>query len=262
MRAPMPDATRRRPGLVLLAVLLALAVPPRSAGAAEALAAVAANFADTLAALRPVFTEATGHRLETTIGATGKLYAQIRAGAPFDLLLSADAETPAELESAGLAVPGSRFTYAYGRLVLWSADPHRIGADGRTALRAPDLRHVAIANPRLAPYGAAARAALKRLGLWTRLEDRIVLGQNVGQAQALAATGNAELAFVALSAATTTNRGSHWAVPPDLYPPIRQDAALLRAGADNPAARAFLDFLKTPGARAVIARHGYGLDPP
>lgn len=239
----------------------AITATPVHAG--EALVAVAANFAEVVEELKPAFEQESGHQLQTTTGSTGKLYAQIAAGAPFEVLLSADARTPEKLETEGAGVAGTRITYAIGRLALWSADPARIGADGRAALAASDLQHLAIANPDLAPYGVAARETLQKLGLWDSLQGKIVMGENIGQAYSMVATGNAELGFVALSAVLSpraAKAGSHWDVPQELFTPIRQDAILLRAGADSEAARAFLDFLESPEARQVIERFGYGLD--
>ncbi len=250
----------RRSVFAALAAITLLATP-LAARAETALAAVAANFAETAEALLPAFRAATGHDLKLTTGSTGKLYAQIGEGAPFDLLLSADAATPARLLEEGNAVEGTAFTYAVGRLTLWSADPDRVAGDGRAALEDPALRFVAIANPDLAPYGVAAREALQRMGLWEALRPKIVMGQNIGQTHSMVATGAAEVGFVALSAVLsprTENKGSRWDVPQDLFTPIRQDAVLLSHGADNPAARAFLDFLRTPGAAAIINSFGYG----
>jgi len=250
----------RRLILAALSVLF-LGLASMAARAETALAAVAANFTGTAEALLPLFREATGHDLTLTTGSTGKLHAQIGQGAPFDLMLSADAGTPARLLAAGKAVEGSAFTYAMGRLTLWSAEPDRIGPDGHAALTDPDLRFVAIANPDLAPFGRAAREALQSLGLWDSLQPKIVMGQNVGQTHSMIASGAAEVGFVTLSAVLAQpdgDRGSRWDVPPDLFEPIRQDAVLLKAGAENDAARAFLDFLRTPQAAAVIARFGYG----
>jgi molybdate transport system substrate-binding protein len=258
----MPRILSRRAMLAVLVFATSLA-GPLAARADSALAAVAANFAETAGALLPAFRETTGHDVQLTTGSTGKLYAQIGAGAPFDLLLSADAATPARLLEDGKAVAGTDFTYAVGRLTLWSPDPDRIGADGRAALKDPDLRFVAIANPDLAPYGVAARETLQSLGLWEVLQPRIVMGQNIGQTNSMVATGAAELGFVALSAVLsprTGTKGSRWDVPQELFAPIRQDAVLLRHGADNAAAQAFLDYLRTPGAAAVIERFGYGTD--
>lgn len=234
-----------------------------SACAAETLVAVAANFAEVAEELKPVFEQRSGHRIQTTTGSTGKLYAQITEGAPFQILLSADAQTPERLEREGAGIAGSRFTYAIGRLALWSSDPNRVGADGRAALAAATVRHIAIANPELAPYGAAAREALQKLGLWDSLKNKIVMGQNIGQTHSMVATGNAQLGFVALSAVLSPRapmQGSRWDVPQELFTPIRQDAVLLRAARGNEAARAFLQFLKSAEARHVIDQFGYGVE--
>ena len=208
--------------------------------------------------------EKTGdHTLTVTTGSTGKLYAQIRNGAPFDILLAADQRRPRLLEEESRAVSRSRFTYAVGRLTLWSPDAKRVSVDGRKTLRAGAFRRLAIANPDLAPYGAAAREALTVLGHFDKFGGRIVRGENIGQAHALVATGNADLGFVALSYVLSPRNkqpGSRWDVPQALYTPIRQDAVLLKRGAENPAARAFLEFLKTDAARAVIEDSGYGVD--
>lgn len=248
--------------LPLAALILssAAAVPAR---AAEALVAVAANFAEVIEELKPAFEKASGHKLQATTGSTGKLYAQIKAGAPFQVLLSADAKTPERLENEKAGVSGTRFTYAVGKLTLWSRDQNRIGSDGPAVLQASDVYHVAIANPDLAPYGVAAREALQALGLWDRLKPKIVMGQNIGQTHSMVATGNAQLGFVALSAVLSpraTNKGSRWDVPQKLFTPIKQDAILLNAGDGNDAAVAFLGFLKTPEARRVIDRYGYGFE--
>lgn len=238
-------------------------IPLQPAAAEEALAAVAANFAGAAEELAAAFNEKTGHEVTVTTGSTGKLYAQVRNGAPFDLFLSADAATPEKLEAEGFAVKGTRFTYARGSLALWSAEAGRIGADGTAALEAGDVKHIAIANPALAPYGQAAQETLNALGLWDALQDKIVMGQNVGQTYSLIDTGNAQLGFVALSAVLKPGaalKGSYWAVPPALHQPIRQDAVLLPAGETNEAARGFLDYLRTTEARKVITAYGYGFD--
>ena len=239
---------------------LAAATPAR---AAETLVAVAANFAEVVEELKPAFERHFGHRLRATTGSTGKLYAQVTEGAPFQLLLSADANTPERLEREGMGIAGTRFTYAIGRLTLWSSDPGRIGADGRAALIAASVRHIAIANPELAPYGAAARETLQRLGLWDSLQRKIVMGQNIGQTHSMVATGNAQIGFVALSAVLSPRappQGSRWDVPQELFTPIRQDAILLRAGRGNQAADAFLRFLRSGEARRVIDQFGYGVE--
>lgn len=233
------------------------------ARAGEALVAVAANFADVMAGIVPAFEAGTGHRLTVTTGSTGKLYAQIRNGAPFHAFLAADRERPELLEKEGGAVAGTRFTYAIGRLTLWSADPDLIGAGEADVLASPAVRHIAIASPDLAPYGLAAREALQSLGLWQAVSGKIVMGENIGQAFSMVATGNAEAGLVALAAVLSpgnTVAGSRWDVPDNAYSPIRQDAVLLAAGRDNAAAIALLDYLKTPAARAVIERYGYRVE--
>ena len=241
------------------AVILALGT---FAHAETALVAVATNFAPVAEALAPGFTAATAHQITVTAGSTGKLYAQITAAAPFDLFLSADTVTPRRLGAEGAAVPDTQFTYATGALVLWSADPSRIGPDGVVALSDETLRFVAIANPDLAPYGVAAREALIALGLWDQLQPGIVMGQNIGAAFALTDSGAAEVGFVALSAVIDGDAGgSQWVVPDTLYSPLHQHAILLTHGADNPAALAFLDYLKSPEAKALIAASGYAVAP-
>jgi molybdate transport system substrate-binding protein len=249
----------------LLAAFVALATfaANSSARAEGVLVAVAANFADAAQDLAALYEKSSGNKVVITTGSTGKLYAQIKEGAPFQILLSADAKTPAKLEHEQAAVKGTRFTYAIGRLALWSADAKRVGADGKATLQAGDFHHLAIANPDLAPYGLAARETLQSLKLWDKLASKIVMGENIGQAHSMVATGNAELGFVALSAVLNPKKpseGSHWIVPQDMFEPIRQDAILLNAGNGNAAATAFLDFLKSPEAHAVIENYGYGVE--
>ena len=233
------------------------------ASAADTLVAVAANFAEVIEELKPAFEKASGHKLQSTTGSTGKLYAQIKEGAPFQILLSADSKTPERLEQEKAAIAGTRFTYAIGKLTLWSSDPKRIGVDGAAALKDSGVRHIAIANPELAPYGVAAQETLQRLGLWDELKSKIVIGQNIGQTHSMVATGNAQLGFVALSAVLgprAEQKGSRWDVPQALFTPIKQDAVLLNAGRGNAAAVAFLKFLEGPEARKVIESYGYGLE--
>lgn len=247
----------------LAATFAAVMTLGTSASADEALIAVATNFARTASALATPFTQQTGHDLTFSSGSTGVLHAQITQGAPFDAMLSADSATARRLEDEGHAVAGSRFRYATGRLVVWSADPARIGTDGAAALADPGVRHIAIANPRLAPYGAAARQALERLGLWPDVESRIVMAENIGQAQALIATGAADLGFVAASGlvgAGPSAEGSRWDVPQQYFDAIVQDAVLLQHGRDDEAARSFLAFLRSSEAREIIRRHGYATD--
>ncbi len=250
-----------RAARIALATLLLPAVP---VAAAEALVAVAANFAGPVQALAAAFEGDGPHRIRISAGATGMLYAQATHGAPYDLFMAADRERPERLEALGLAVPGSRRTYAIGRLVLWSADPNRVAPGGVDTLRGGDFRRLAIANPELAPYGAAAREVLHATGLYAGLSSRIVMGENIGQAHALVATGNAELGLVALSQLVRPGAapsGSRWEVPANLHAPIEQDLVLLRHGAGNAAARAFLDFLETDEARGIVVAHGYDVPP-
>lgn len=250
--------------MALLARCLAigvLIVLPAGAVAAEALVAVAANFKDVMDALVPRFEQRSGHELRVSIGSTGQLYSQIVQGAPFDAFLAADQARPARLEREHRALPGSRFTYAVGRLTLWSPDARRIAGDGAATLERGDFRRLAIANPELAPYGAAAIEVLQSLGLEERLRPKLVMGEDIGQTFGVVATGNVELGFVALSSVLAPQNerpGSRWDVPASRYSPIRQDAVLLEHGADNAAARAFLEFLGSDEARAEIERRGYG----
>jgi molybdate transport system substrate-binding protein len=231
-----------------------------AADAAEAKVAVAANFAAPMAHIAEAFQAASGHTLKLSTGATGKFHAQIVAGAPFDVLLAADAATPARLVASGHAVAGSRFTYAVGRLVLWSAEPGRVDDQGMVLARG-SFAHLAIANPRTAPYGAAAMQVLRARGLAEALASRLVIGESIAQAYQFVATGSAELGFVAASQVSTperAGRGSFWRVPPGLHDEIRQDAVLLRVGAGNAAALALLDYLKGDAARATLRAYGYG----
>jgi molybdate transport system substrate-binding protein len=250
--------TLARPAALSLALLSASA-----AHANEALVAVAANYAGAVEAVAAEFTKDTGHTLQITTGATGKLYAQIAEGAPFAVLLSADAKTPARIEAEGLGVAGSSFTYAIGRLSLWSADADRIGDDPVAALQDPETLFIAIANPDLAPYGVAAREAMQAMGVWEALQPKIVMGQNIGQTFALVDTGAAQLGFVATSALEGPGiaaKGSRYDIPPEMYAPIEQDAVLLNPGADNAAALAFMDYLKGDNAKAIATAFGYGTE--
>lgn len=253
----LPQARGWMPGLMLACLSVA-----HTANADQALIAAASNFAEPLEALVDAFEEHHPHRLEVSIGSTGKLFAQISHSAPFDVLLAADELRPALLEEAGLAVANSRFTYSLGTLCLWSADPQRITTDGSAAISAP-FRRLAMANPDLAPFGVAARETLEALGLQAQVSDRIVMGENVAQAFAMTATGNAELGFVACSLVSSPrNRtpGSHWQVPESMHSPIRQQAVLLKRAEDNPAAIAFLDYLRSPAAQAIIIAFGYDIE--
>lgn len=245
--------------LLQLSTLLAAGLLANAAAATDVRIAVASNFAAPMRAIAAQFERDTGHRLMFTLGATGKLYAQIINGAPYEVLLAADTSTPLKLEQQGIGVPGTRFTYAIGRLVLWSPTPDYVDPQG-AILRHGRFRHLAIANPRTAPYGAAALATLERLGLAEQLQERIVLGENIAQTQQFVASGNAELGFIALSQHDKDGAGiggSSWTVPTDYYPPIRQDALLLVHGQNNPAAIALLDYLKGTKAATLIEPYGY-----
>jgi len=241
------------------ASVLAVVTCLGTAHAGEVQVAVAANFAGPMEKLAAQFQKDTGHKAVVASGATGKFYAQIRNGAPFEVLLSADDETPARLEAEGQAVAKSRFTYAVGRLVLWSAKANYVDATG-AVLKTGDFTHLAIANPKTAPYGAAATAVIDKLGLTARLQPRLVQGENIAQAFQFASTGNAELGFVAQAQVWRDGKftaGSGWIVPATMHAPIRQDAALLTRGANNPAAQALLDYLRTDKAKALIRAYGY-----
>ena len=235
---------------------------PNAAQAVEVRIAVAANFTAPMKTIAAQFATETGHTTAISYAATGKLYAQIKSGAPFDVFLSADEQTPARLEKESLLVTGSRFTYAVGRLVLWSAHPDFVDAQGEI-LRTEKFSKIALAAPRLAPYGAAAVDTLTRLGLLDTLESKFVQGESIGQAFGFVATGNAPLGFVALSQVSHMLRdgkfksGSGWIVPAALHRPLRQDAGLLVRGRNSKAAEDFMRFLKTEAARTVIRSYGY-----
>ena len=230
-----------------------------STSAAETRVAVAANFAEPMKQIAADFERASGHTVTLSTGATGKFYAQIVNGAPFDVLIAADDETPARLVAEKHAISGSAFTYATGKLVVWSATPGFI--DGQaTVLKNGAFRYLSIANPKLAPYGRAAMETLAALKIEVPL-NKIVTGENIAQTFQFVSTGNADLGFVALSQVWKDGKltsGSGRIVPVTLHAPIRQDAVLLEKGRANAAASALLAYLKTPAARAVIERYGYG----
>ncbi|UDF03133.1 molybdate ABC transporter substrate-binding protein [Asticcacaulis sp. AND118] len=244
----------RRSVPLALRLALTLLVAPGFAQAGEVKVAVAANFTETAKRIATAFEKKTGHTVTQSFGASGQFYAQITHGAPFEVFLSADAERPVRLDSDGLTVKGTRFVYAYGKLVLWSADK-RVDAKG-AVLSKGTFDKLAIADPAAAPYGAAAVETLTRLGLYDRLQSKIVKGGNIAQTYTFIATGAAELGFVALSQ-TQGKGGSSWVVPANLYSPIDQQAVLLKTGADNPAAKAYMAFLRSPEAVTIIRSHGY-----
>lgn len=240
-----------------LAVLMALA--PAMTPAEEIRVAVATNFAEAISTIAGRFEAGTNHKVTLIFGSTGKQYAQIKNGAPFDAFLAADAHRPERLENERIALPGSRFTYAVGKVVLWSPAADYVDPEGRI-LRQGDFRHLAIANPELAPYGKAAQEILQALGLRDRLDRRLVRGENIGQTFQFVHSGQVELGFVARSQVTRPGQpveGSFWEVPQALYTPITQQAVLLK---DSVAARAFLAFMRSREALKII--HDYGYDTP
>ena len=230
-----------------------------SSHAAEVSVAVAANFTAPMKAIAAEFAKDTGHQAKPSYGSSGKFYAQIKNGAPFQMLLSADDETPAKLVQEGMAVADSRTTYAIGTLVLWSAQPGYVDAKGEV-LKKGQFNKIALANPKLAPYGKAAVEVLTGMGLLDTLAPKFVQGENIAQTWQFASTGNAELGFVALSQVMKEGKiasGSGWIVPAKLHTPIRQDAVILTNGKGNPAAEALLKYLKSEKAKAIIKSYGY-----
>jgi molybdate transport system substrate-binding protein len=238
----------------LLAALAALVAGP--ALAAETQVAVAANFTAPAKEIAAAFAKATGHTAKLSFGSSGQFYAQMAHGAPYAVFLSADTERPQQAEQAGLGVPGTRFTYAVGRLVLYSKTPG-LADGGASVLKSGRFSKVAIADPTAAPYGAAAVQTLQKLGLYDAVKPRIVQGSSITQAYQFAATGAADLGFVALSQVVDEPGGSRWVVPASLHAPIDQQAILLKTGETDPAAKAFVAFLKVPQAKAIIRRYGY-----
>jgi molybdate transport system substrate-binding protein len=226
----------------------------------EVQVAVAANFTAPMKEIAAAFEQETGHKVAAAYGSTGKFYAQITNGAPFEVLLSADDATPTKLVREGAAVAETQFTYAIGTLVLWSAKPGFVDDQGKV-LAAGNFRRLAIANPKVAPYGAAAAEVLNGLGLLARVEPRFVTGENIAQTFQFVSTGNAELGFVALSQVMKDGQiadGSAWVVPGELHEPIRQDAVILQKGKGKPGVIALMEYLKGDRARAVIQSFGYG----
>lgn len=227
----------------------------RSAQAAQTIVAVAANFTDAAKEIAAAFKARTGHEAVLSFGASGQFYMQIAQDAPFQVFLSADEERPRRAMNDGHGVAGSAFTYAIGKLVLWSKDPNRV--KGEATLKDAAFGKLSICNPVAAPYGQAAVQTMKSLKLYDALQPKLVVGANISQAYQFVQTGNAEVGFVALSQVVSDKAGSRWMVPQDLYAPIRQDAVLLKKGATNEAATAFLAFLKGPEATDVIRKYGY-----
>ena len=235
--------------------------------AEEVRLAVAANFSNTIKPLAARFERESGHKILISLGASGKFYTQIRQGAPFHLLLAADSTTPQKLVQDGKAIASSRRTYALGQLVLWSANNKTVDAKA-LVLNGAQFRHLALAQPKLAPYGLAAKQVLEKLQLWDKLQVRLVYGENVGQTLNFIASGNAELGFIALAQIRSCKEGvaaaggSCWLVPPNLHEPIRQQMVLLGKAPGNPAAQAFWHFMQSPAAQDIIRADGYEIESP
>jgi molybdate transport system substrate-binding protein len=247
--------TLRRSILGALAALAFAGLAAAPALAAETQVAVAANFTEPAKEIAAAFTAATGHKATLSFGSSGQFYAQITHGAPYEVFLSADAERPKKAEQDGVGVPNTRFTYAIGRLVLYSKTPGL--ADGGDALKSGKFAKLAIADPAAAPYGVAAVQTLQKLGIYEAVRPKLVTGSSITQTYQFVATGAADLGFVALSQVINETGGSRWLVPTTDHAPIDQQAILLFTGQKNPAAMAFLAFLKSPQAIAIIKRYGY-----
>ena len=258
-------------------LLLALYLISSPCNAETTLVAVASNFTKPMTEIAGAFEKVTGHSANLSFGSSGKFVSQIENGGPFEVFLSADTSNPVQLEQSGLAVPGSRFTYAIGKLVLWSSQVNYVDAQGQVLTKG-GFKHLALADPKLAPYGLAAMEAMKNLNLLDKLQPLLVQGQNIAQTYQFISTGNAELGFIALSQVIdkdgkasapahatylhpvgNISEGSGWIVPDNLHNPIRQDAVLLKKGEPNPAAPALLKFLKSPEAQTIIRKYGYDI---
>nr|CRH04586.1 molybdenum ABC transporter (substrate-binding protein) [Candidatus Magnetococcus massalia] len=241
--------------LLPLICMLLLASPVQ---AGRVHVAVAANFTQAAKEISRAFSEKSGHHSVVSYGSTGKLYTQIIYGAPFQIFLAADAVRPERLEKEGKSVPGRRFTYAIGKLALWSKEPDRI-SDSPSALKG-SFRRLALANPKTAPYGAAALEVLQELGLDKQLRSKMIRGDNVAQTYQFVATGNAQLGFVALAQVKSRGGGSHWEIPQSMYTPIKQQVVLLKKGQGVAAAEAFMAFLRGAEAQAIMKKFGYGVE--
>jgi len=237
-----------------LVVLIATWIISLPSLATEVHVAVAANFTKPMEQLKQEFEKISKHTVIVSFGSSGQLYSQIKNGAPYEVLLSADRERPEQLITEGEAVADSLFIYAIGKLVLWSKQAHLVDQEGKV-LSTGQFQHLAMANPKTAPYGAAAAQVMKKLGVWDALQGKMVQGENITQTYQFVATGSAELGFIALS--QYPGSGSYWQVPQEWYDPIEQGAVLLKTGVKNNAAKAFMVFLQEPIARAVIQKFGY-----
>ena len=250
-----------KPAFSKFALFVALAGASLTARAEDVSVAVAANFTAPMQKIAVEFEKATGHKAQLVFGSTGKFYAQIKSGAPFQLLLAADDETPARLVKEGDGVAASQFTYAIGKLVLWSPKPGFVDDKGEV-LKSGKFAHLSLANPKLAPYGLAATETLKALGLTEALQSKIVLAESIGQAQQFVVSGNAELGFIAYSQIHKDGKlidGSYWLVPAKHYSQIRQNAVVLARGKGNAAVDALAGFLKSKSATDIIKSYGYDL---
>jgi molybdate transport system substrate-binding protein len=244
-------------------IVLALLLFGQTSWAATTLVAVASDFTKPMTEIAVAFEKATGHTAKLSFGSSGKAFAQIQSGAPFEVYLSASEKYPLELEKSGHAVADSHFVYAIGKLVLWSAAPGYVDDQGEI-LKTGDFKHIALADPSHAPYGVVAEEVMKRLGVLTKLRPLFVEGENISQTFQFVSTGNAELGFIAFAQVIDINSGkigsgSGWIIPDNLHDPFNQTAVLLKSGAENPAALALIDFLKSPAALAIIEKYGFGL---
>jgi molybdate transport system substrate-binding protein len=250
----LPTISRR--GLAALAVAAAFVFTAGSAGAGEVKVAVAANFTEPAKEIAARFRARTGHEATLSFGSSGQFYTQIANGAPFGVFLSADRERPEKAEAEGYGVPGTRFTYATGRLVLFSKTPGLVDSRG-AVLRTDRFQKIAIADPKAAPYGQAALQTMQRLGVYQTLQPKLVQGTSIAQAYQFVDTGAAEVGFLALSQVVSLRGGSRWVVPQTSHAPIDQQAVLLKPGAEDAAANAFIAFLKGGEAKAIIRKYGY-----
>lgn len=242
-------------------ITLALLLFGQASWSATVLVAVAANFSKPMTEIVSQFEKATGHSVKLSFGSSGKFVSQLENGGPFEVLLSADEKGPEKLEQAGLTVPNTRFVYALGKLVLWSSKPNFVDDKGKI-LMTSNFKHLALADPKVAPYGAAAIDVLKKMKLLEKLQPLFVQGENIAQTYQFISTANAELGFLALSQVIENGKivgGSSWIIPDNLHAPIRQGAVLMKKGAENPAARALIDYLKSIPALAIINKYGYDL---
>ena len=242
-------------------ITLVLLLFGQASWSATVLVAVAANFSKPMTEIVSQFEKATGHSAKLSFGSSGKFVSQLENGGPFEVLLSADEKGPEKLEQAGLTAPNTRFVYALGKLILWSATPNFVDDEGKI-LMTSNFKHLALADPKVAPYGAAAIDVLKKMKLLEKLQPLFVQGENIAQTYQFISTANAELGFLALSQVIESGKivgGSSWIIPDNLHAPIRQSAVIMKKGAENPAARALIDYLKSIPALAIIKKYGYDL---